>query len=134
MTTVYPGALDTPTNMPNAVQNGDVIYPEHMNTQSDALLALEAKVGVNASTVPSSLDRRVAVLEAGGGEALPFAYVHHQNTPDVLWTIDHNLNGYPNVTVVDSAGTQVEGDVDYTSAVQLTISFTAAFAGDAYLS
>jgi hypothetical protein len=134
MSSVYPAELDTPTNMPNHVEDGDTIYPEHMNTQSDALLALEAKVGKNASTDPASHDRRITVLEAGGGEAAVFAYVHNQLSPSDVWTVNHGLHGYPNVTTVDSSGTQVEGDVDYVSGEVLTVTFSLPFGGSAYLS
>ena len=39
----------------------------------------------------------------------------------------------PSVTVVDSANTVVEGDVQYNSTTQLTITFASAFTGKAYL-
>lgn len=63
-----------------------------------------------------------------------FTYHHVQNTPASTWVIVHNLNGYPNISIVDSAGTVVEGEVTYNSANQITMTFTGSFAGDAYLS
>lgn len=62
------------------------------------------------------------------------AFVHTQAEAATVWTIGHGLGFYPNVTVVDTAGTMVEGDVHYDSKTQLTITFSAAFAGQAYLS
>jgi hypothetical protein len=59
---------------------------------------------------------------------------HVQGTPAALWTINHALDFQPNVVVVDSAGNQVEGDVRYLDADTLTIAFSAAFSGTAYLS
>jgi hypothetical protein len=50
-----------------------------------------------------------------------------------LWTITHNLGSYPSVTVVDSGNTVVIGEVDYTNANILTITFSAAFSGCAFL-
>lgn len=67
---------------------------------------------------------------AGAG----FNFVHDQGTPSSVWVIVHNLNGYPNITVVDSAGTEVEGTVTYDSANQVTVSFAGAFSGKAFLS
>jgi hypothetical protein len=64
--------------------------------------------------------------------AVAFAYT--QQTASNTWTINHNLNFNPNVTVVDSAGTNVEGEVRYVNSNQLTISFQSAFSGYAYLS
>lgn len=60
-------------------------------------------------------------------------YVHTQGVPSADWTITHGLGRYPSVTVVDSAGTTVYGNVDYLSTNQITIHFTAAFGGAAYL-
>jgi hypothetical protein len=67
--------------------------------------------------------------------AIPAIAFHYtQNIPSNTWTIVHNLNFYPNVTVVDSAGTNVEGEIHYTDSNNLTILFTSAFSGSAYLS
>lgn len=63
-----------------------------------------------------------------------FQYIHDQIAASTTWVIVHNLNGFPNVSVVDSAGTNVEGEIHYDSANQLTVSFTVAFSGKAYLS
>jgi hypothetical protein len=62
------------------------------------------------------------------------AFAHTQQTPSSSWTILHNLNFNPNVTVVDSAGTNVEGEVRYTNPNQLVVVFSSAFSGYAYLS
>lgn len=63
-----------------------------------------------------------------------FAYIHTQNSPSDTWVIDHDLGWNPNVTVVDSAGTIVEGDIDYVSTNSITLTFSAGFSGTAYLS
>ena len=65
-------------------------------------------------------------------------YTHNQSSTSDTWTITHNLNRFPSVTVVDSANTVVMGTVVYNSANQLTITFFAggasvAFQGKAYL-
>ena len=65
-------------------------------------------------------------------------FTHNQNTTSNTWTITHNLNRFPSVTVVDSADTIVYGTVVYNSANQLTITFfqagsALAFSGKAYL-
>lgn len=60
-------------------------------------------------------------------------YRYVQMTPSSFWDIHHTLGRYAAVTVVDSAGTMVEGDVAYVSTSQVTISFSAAFSGEAYL-
>lgn len=50
------------------------------------------------------------------------------------WVIAHGLGYYPNVTVEDSSGTTVEGEITYDSPDQVTLTFSAAFSGVAYLS
>lgn len=60
-------------------------------------------------------------------------YEHVQSFASDIWTIDHNLNKNPSVTVVDSAGTVVYGEVNYPSKMRVVIQFMAAFSGRAYL-
>lgn len=60
-------------------------------------------------------------------------YVHQQMTPAATWVITHNLNRYPSVTVVDSAGSVVIGAVSYVSPDVVSIEFSAGFSGAAYL-
>lgn len=60
-------------------------------------------------------------------------YVHAQTTASDSWTIIHNLNKLPSVTVIDSAEEEVIGEITYDSVNQLTIKFTAPFKGKATL-
>ena len=76
----------------------------------------------------------VEIFGGGGGPGPAASYTHAQSTPAAVWTITHNLPFRPNVTVTDSAGEQVEGEIDYTSGSTVTVTFSAAFAGSAYLS
>ena len=63
-----------------------------------------------------------------------YAYIHSQLTPSIIWTIPHNLGGYPNITVVDSGQTMVVGDVQYSDANTIICTFSVPFGGMAYLS
>ena len=58
-------------------------------------------------------------------------YTHTQISAQAVWQIAHNLNKYPSVTVVDSAGSVVVGDIRYIDRNNLTVTFTAGFAGKA---
>ena len=60
-------------------------------------------------------------------------HVHTQSTASTTWVITHSLGGRPSITIVDSAGTVVIGEIQYNSNTQITVSFTAAFSGYAYL-
>jgi hypothetical protein len=60
-------------------------------------------------------------------------YTHTQSVPSATWTIPHNLNGHPTVVVLDSAGTQCEGNISYTNNNIMVLTFSAAFSGIAYV-
>lgn len=60
-------------------------------------------------------------------------YIYNQGVPSDTWVINHNLNKNPSVTIVSSAGEEVEGAVVINSLNQVTITFCAAFSGKAYL-
>jgi hypothetical protein len=60
-------------------------------------------------------------------------YVHNQTEASATWIINHTLNTYPNVTVVDSAGTKVIGDEKYVDQNTIELTFSAPFSGKAYL-
>ncbi len=64
---------------------------------------------------------------------IPKRHTHTQSVAAASWSITHALTGYPSVTVVDSAGTVVIGDVQYNSTTSITVTFESAFAGKAYL-
>lgn len=60
-------------------------------------------------------------------------FVYVQQSASKTWTIKHDLNKFPSITVIDSAGTKVQGEVVYTDINNITISFSSAFSGKAYL-
>lgn len=60
-------------------------------------------------------------------------YIHHQQVAAKTWRVEHDLGRYPGVTVVDSSGRYVIGDVHYLDENTIEISFSASFAGKAYL-
>ena len=67
---------------------------------------------------------------SGGGD---LTYTHTQLQPAEVWTIEHNLGKHPSVTVADSAGSVVMGDVEYLDRNTVQVTFMAAFAGTAHL-
>ena len=68
------------------------------------------------------------VIPTGG------TYAHTQYSASNRWEITHNLNYKPNVTVVDSAGTIIEGSIEYSGPNSIVLLFSASFAGTANLS
>lgn len=73
------------------------------------------------------------VNNAGGTGGTDVAYVHNQIIAASVWNINHMLGKFPSVTIVDSAGSVVLGDIDYADNNNVTLSFTGAFSGKAYL-
>ncbi len=86
-------------------------------------------------TVTPRVAETVLISGPQGPSGPPGAFFEFtQATASDTWTIAHNLGVYPNVTVVDSSGREVEGDVQYIDMNNIQILFSAAFAGQAYLS
>ena len=56
-----------------------------------------------------------------------------QGVPSVLWTIKHDLNKFPSVTVVNESKEVMIGNIKYIDKDNITITFSAAFSGYAYL-
>lgn len=62
----------------------------------------------------------------------PFEFT--QAAPSDTWEIDHFLGRHPvSVLVVDSGGTPVLGDVEFTSITRVTVRFSSSFGGKAYI-
>lgn len=60
-------------------------------------------------------------------------YVHYQNEAKDTWIVEHNLGKNPSVTVIDNDGETVFADVTYIDANTLTIEFSEAFSGKAFI-
>lgn len=76
-------------------------------------------------------------LTGAPGNTLPGSgdsnYVHEQNTASDFWSIQHDLGKYPSVTIVDTAGDECEGVINFVSLNLITVSFSSAFAGRAFV-
>lgn len=59
-------------------------------------------------------------------------YVHDQQAAASLWTVSHGLGKFPSVIVVDTAGTEVLGNVTYQDANTVSVSFSVPFSGKAF--
>lgn len=106
-------------------------------------------VEIDKSTLEISIEKNlteVVISQEQGPQGIPgpagpagesadaVSYRHIQSVASNSWEINHNLGWYPNITVVDSAGSVVEGEIDYVSENNLTLSFSSSFSGIAYLS
>jgi hypothetical protein len=70
------------------------------------------------------------VNELGGKDK---HFHHQQHNADTTWIVNHNLDKFPSVTIIDSGGNEVEGCINYISINQVELTFTVPFTGDVYL-
>jgi len=91
-------------------------------------------VSVNEQVVVISLGTSGPQGPSGTIDYGQLGYVHTQSVASSVWTINHGLGFTPNVTVVDSAGTVIEGSYNYPNANTIVLTFAGAFSGKAYFS
>jgi hypothetical protein len=60
-------------------------------------------------------------------------YIHEQGVVSAVWTVQHNLNKYPSVTVVDSAENEIIAEVEYLDKNTVKITMSGESKGRAYL-
>ena len=59
-------------------------------------------------------------------------FVYTQAVSSDVWEIQHNLDKYPSITIVDSGNSVVIGEIVYIDKNNVRIIFTSAFSGKAY--
>lgn len=91
---------------------------------------IELTEGVRGEQGPAGPQGPVGPQGPAGGEV----HVHEQAAAAAEWIIDHDLGARPTiVSVMDSAGTVVQGGVVNPSVNRTILSFTAPFSGTARL-
>jgi len=93
-------------------------------------LVVNYKGGNGVLTIDKYYDIMNFVLAA---DAEDKTFVFTQGAPAVQWTVQHNLNKFPSITVIDTADTVVTGEYVYIDSNNVTLNFSAGFAGKAYL-
>ncbi len=88
--------------------------------------------GATGPTGPAGATGPVGATGPGG--AAGSSYHHVQGVPSADWSITHGLGMFPNITVIDSADSIVEGDWEYVDSNSVILHFIGSFSGDAYLS
>lgn len=103
---------------------------QHHLTNASAIIVTQVKLGAGA-TLPSSGKQLVGTSTGSAWQDRTFRHV--QGAAATVWNINHNLNCRPSITVVDSVGTVVIGQVEYLDDSNVRLTFSAAFGGEAYL-
>jgi hypothetical protein len=130
-------AADTsPVNLAARIRETLDLQPGYLYALQSDLLAHEADLGSTGHAAHLRPDGSTIIAVGGvltsvGGTGDKH-YVHTQNSPATVWTITHNLNKHPAVTVVDSAGSVYEAEADYPTLNTAVVTLGYAFSGVAY--
>ena len=140
--TALQGALDAHADFSASRDANGIVTVTGLTTASPAL---ENGTGFGVSIADVEITNEVLHTDANGNiRFTPFStiltntgvndknYIHNQNVASATWVVTHTLGKNASVTVVDSAGTVVQGQVDYDSLNQVTLTFSGAFSGKAY--
>lgn len=114
----------------NSASNKTIIDSGQAGVFIEPLAPVNSEASMSCPVVPTNvctiIDLEDILCNTG-------TYIHTQDVPLAVWVITHNLGSFPSVTVVDNLNQVVVGDITYNSSNTLTITFTTAFAGYAYL-
>ena len=129
-------------NTINAVTNISLTSTADVSTITvvDAQNNLNVELLLNDGYVPvQSVNTKIGnvVIDYSNINADPVnhvKYLHNQVSANSTWTIYHNLNFYPNVTVLNSSNQIIEADIQYLDANSVRIVMNASTSGKAYLS
>jgi hypothetical protein len=109
---------------------GSVVEPDkHYDTNNQVTLVFGSPTTGTAYLNPGNPGD--GSTPGGGGSVS--SYVHIQSVTALTWSVVHDLNRYPSVTISDLFDDVVIADVRYISLNELQITFTAPSAGRAYL-
>lgn len=97
------------------------------------LFARNIAESVAVDAAEKAVQKIIDGVDPGATGKVSDTFVYSQSPASSEWTITHNLDKYPAVAVVDSAGNIVIGDIQYIDRNTVVITFKAAFSGKAYL-
>ena len=80
---------------------------------------------------PEPIDISVSPAIVVAGSSTTFTWT--QSIALSVWTIPHNLNKFPSISVCDTLGNLIYPDVSYVDSNTVQITHGSAFAGKAYL-
>jgi len=108
---------------------GHYTIDSYTNNGAFYTLNLTNRKGVGILTDGVFYDFAVFTLSSQGTPTFEF----DQGDPATTWDITHNLGKFPSITVIDTGNTVVTGEYNYVTNNRVILTFSAAFAGKAYL-
>jgi hypothetical protein len=106
-----------------------VASQENFNVEISLVEAVSAVTSVNGKSGVVVID----YPDIGSNPVNHVRHTHIQTDISNEWTINHNLNFYPNVTVLDNSSRILETDLVYLNANTVKIVMNSASSGTAYL-
>ena len=124
--------FQTETQVQEAIQNESEVINnridlevENLNERIDNIeLPFDAVEGFG--TIETTQENETLIIKSK-------TYVFEQGIPSSEWIINHNLNKFPTVTLVDSAGQQFITGIEYIDANNLIAHINGSMSGKAYL-
>lgn len=109
----------------NETINAD--YEVSEGAHFDALLSIDSQLDIQGEgLINVTKTNGVAVVTST-------TYIHEQGVASDTWEINHNLNKYPSVTVIDTAGTIFSAQVEYNDENTCTVYINGATKGKAFI-
>ena len=126
---------DVSIKMPNNIKAGLLYIACYGEISEEVEIGVKdfiKKVGTTSYSIPiveSGIDEDDLEIDIVGDKN----YVHEQMQASNEWNINHKLKKYPSVSIIDSAGTNVIGEVTYLDENSLRINFSSIMSGKAFL-
>lgn len=84
-----------------------------------------------------SKHENIATIELSETRPTPFSapdknYIHTQNEPSSNWLVQHNLNKFPTLTIIDEEGVSIIGLLRFIDLNTVEINFTEPLIGKAF--
>jgi hypothetical protein len=126
---------------PDPFELNVVIETEEIEIQVETPPDISVKLESLDTTLVVDSTPDVVVIATGGiGPAGPpgepgvgTTFTYEQLVAAYMWDIVHNLNRYPSVTVIDSGGSEIIPEVQYTNENEIKLYFANRTSGKAYL-
>jgi hypothetical protein len=121
-------------NTPDTI-DGYGITDAYTKTEVDDLIDTVSGNEVVSMSITGAETKTLNLHQADGDTvsvSYTDTYTFTQPTPSATWVVTHNMNKFPSVSIVDSAGNIVEGDTIYNTLNSCTLNFQGSFSGKAY--
>lgn len=120
--------------LPAKIKRDSVYFLYHTDTQKISIYITDSLANPRQVASDIVYAQVIAALGFTPISAAQTGFEFTQAAPSSIWNITHNLGFKPNVLVIDTSNNECHGIINQISINSLTITFSAAFSGIAYLS